>query len=405
MTRHLLLMVSVVLGPRNLVAAEPGWRTIPLADREAAVGTSHPSLILASSVGKRWASICEARMISVEQARQVKRDDARVSRAMVPYLVRGGGEGQRIDEWVTASPDDRWLVFLRDGALILLDDAGDRERTLVAAPVPTLRDGSHRVAAFDATSHHVAYLRSSNAIVIRDLATNAERTINIPNDIIARIVPEPAGSWARILLKREGNDDAEQRYEPPLPPLPGERPSSKRIRHSSDSGTCFPRTSTWSYGLQGAQRWLNLDTGELRDDPEVQARLGDVTIRQTRAGALTSDGVELVPASCAAKVRAVSLAPLRIVASCTRSGENTSLEVFGPGLRVRFGELGPDAEMRAVHFVTEDHFCVYNKCVRLIDGKAIPRGHDARPVRLVPAEDGPDLQPWVIGPLRWAPSH
>ncbi|MEO7733085.1 MAG: hypothetical protein ABIY55_19135 [Kofleriaceae bacterium] len=400
MTRWLLGLG--LLGALAVTAtAEPAWRAVPPSSTAPTVGAGeHPINVVTTGVTARWAVICEAREVGAEEARRVTRHALHVSARMMAYLVRGGGEGQRIDEWITASGDDRWLAFLRDGALILLDDAGNRERTLVEPPVPTLRDHSHRVAVFDAASRHLAYVRSPNGIVIRELASAKERTITIPGETIARIVPEPVGTWARVLLQRSGKDDAERRYEPPPPPAIGDgvfgRPPA------GPHTQCHVSRGSWSYGLEGAQRWLDLETGELRDDPEVQSRLGDLTIRRTRAGALTSGGVELVPASCAATVYAVSVTPFRIVAACASTGEQLPLEIFGPGLRARLGEIARTSSKNIARFVTEDHVCIGGICVRLADGQRIPSVEPTQRVpRLVADEVGPHIQPWDIGPLRW----
>ncbi|MEO7730607.1 MAG: hypothetical protein ABIY55_06505 [Kofleriaceae bacterium] len=401
MTRW-LLGLGVLGALAGIATAEPAWRAVPPSSTAPTVGAGeHPISVVATGVAARWAVICEARDVGAEEARRVdRRHTLYVSARMIAYLVRGGGEGQRIDEWIMASGDDRWLVFLRDGALILLDDAGNRERTLVEPPVPALPDHTYRVAVFDAASRHLAYLRSPNRIVIRELASAKERTITIPGETVARIVPEPVGTWARVLLRRRGKDDAERRYEPPPPPTTDdgvfERPPA------GPHAQCYASDGTWSYGLEGAQRWLDLETGELREDPEVQARLGDVTIRRTRAGALTSGGVVLVPASCAATVYAVSVTPLRIVATCAGTGTQLPLEIFGPGLRARGGEIAPSLSRAIARFVTEDHFCVRGMCVRLADGQRIPSVERTQPApRLIAHEAGRDLQPWDIGPLRW----
>jgi hypothetical protein len=39
---------------------------------------------------------------------------------LMPYLIRGSGEGVALDGFVAASNDDRWLAVVRDGALVLI---------------------------------------------------------------------------------------------------------------------------------------------------------------------------------------------------------------------------------------------------------------------------------------------
>src|ERR1700742_2919510 len=72
------------------------------------IGTAHPVGIIAASADGRWVAICETR---------------RGAGSSASYLVRGAGQGDAIDALVAVSPDDRWLVVLRERRFVLIDDA------------------------------------------------------------------------------------------------------------------------------------------------------------------------------------------------------------------------------------------------------------------------------------------
>ncbi|MEO7729494.1 MAG: hypothetical protein ABIY55_00870 [Kofleriaceae bacterium] len=119
---------------------------------------------------------------------------------MEPYLIRGGGEGEAIDGYVARSRDDRWIVVLRGGHLVLIDDAQGTESILADAEVQAFEEEIIELAAFSDDSKRLIYLRAHSEVrtlVVRELALQRERDLVMPKRV-ARILPEPASSWARV---------------------------------------------------------------------------------------------------------------------------------------------------------------------------------------------------------------
>jgi hypothetical protein len=136
----------------------------------------------------------------------------------------------------------------------------------------------------------------------------------------------------------------------------------------------------WQFGLEAVQAWLDLDTATVRRDPDLLARLGDVEIKRTPDGALWTGGAELVPASCKARVRGLSIRPMRILAICQTGADHVPLEVFGPGLHVTNESIPARPPNPTVRFFEGAYGCVYPRtCVALRDGGAVALG-DAEPL-------------------------
>ncbi|MEO7731494.1 MAG: hypothetical protein ABIY55_11015, partial [Kofleriaceae bacterium] len=265
-----------------------GARKLPDADYTRAIGTPHPIALIRAAASGRWIVACQARVdtdgsgtVEVQHGAGSMEGDARI-----PYLFRGGGDGQAIDELLSVSPDERWLVIARDGQLVLVDDAQGIER-VIARAARAANHEAHRGVAFDAESRHLAYLSADGTVVIRDLAQQREREISTAPERVAWIVPEPAGRWMRLLLER-GEADPSQGFEgpPPRRPLgPGPLCSDLTVR-------------TWMFGLQSATWWLDTETGQHHRDPDVLGWIDDVAIEKRPDRSIRMASTEVVPASC-----------------------------------------------------------------------------------------------------------
>lgn len=365
------------------------WRPLAPADTSAQLGTAHPVEVEASARNGRWVVACQARDISPETVRGRRYPSAlwrSVWWHLVPYLIRGGGPGQAIDVLLAVSPDDRWLVVLRANEFVLIDDIGQRETTLSATTVEVsgrIRD----VVTFDADSAHLVYLRvtgGATTVVIRTLASQVERTVELPGEVVVGVVPEPLGHWARLWFR--GPTGVDPSFVAHLPTLSPEVAAEEvaelgltdEIR--ARRARCDYRPEPpWHFGLEAVQAWLDLDTGAVRRDLDVLARLGDVELKRTPDGALWSGGAELVPASCKARVLGLSIRPMRILAICPTGEAHIPLEVFGPGLHVTTGSIPARQPNPTVRFFEGAYGCVYPRtCVALRDGSEVALG-DAEP--------------------------
>jgi len=178
--------------------------------------------------------------------------------AMVPYLVRGSGEGVALDAFAAASRDNRWLVVVRGGTLVLIDDVSGVERVLPDADVRGEASGSRAVAAFDSLDEHVVYARlvhGSSRVAIRALATQTERELNLNGDTVWQVQREPGSTW--IWLPRIRADISQRA---------GSWPRLVTTAFAGDSCRGVDANSLGMLTNAIASAWLHADTGELRAD-------------------------------------------------------------------------------------------------------------------------------------------
>ena len=199
-----------------------------------ALGTADPIELIASARNGRWVVACQAR-----------------GGPMRPYVIRGEGAGQPIDGFVTSSPDDRWIAVLRDGKLVLIDDADGTEHIVPEADI--LDPGV--APRFGGDSRHLLYFRivdGARIPVIRDLSAQRDRLIALPRASVRHVRWKPGVAWARLELER--------------PPLINTRRSWPEGAEQVRSTTCEDRAISPPPPPRGwiAPAWLNLDTGELR---------------------------------------------------------------------------------------------------------------------------------------------
>src|SRR5262249_54773095 len=159
------------------------------------------------------------------------------------------------------------------------DDIGQRETTLPATAVE-VSGRSRYVVAFDSDSAHLVYLRvtgGATTVVIRTLDNQAERAVKLPAEIVVGVVPDPGGHWARLWFR--GPTGADPSFVKHAPTVSQEEAAEIgltdeiRARRASCGYQAEP---PWQFGLEAVQAWLDLDTGAVRRDPELLARLGDV---------------------------------------------------------------------------------------------------------------------------------
>ena len=313
---------------------------LPAPDYQQPIGTPHPVQPIAAAKSARWLVACQARSDTDG------RDGIRVSLghhgniygdAMVPYLFRGGGDGQAIDSFVGASRDERWLVVLREGKLVLVDDLAGTETIFVDADTRPDQRGHGRIASFDHSSKRLVYFRKSGDrvnIVVRDLERQREREVGIPKILAWRVIPESSGSWARVLLVRD-DTDRNGRLEWP------------RVRTNAPLGqACTGEAASFStYGMEGDEidrAWINLDTGEVRDDKSILAYLENDAISKAPDGSIRVGAATIVPASCDGELIAFSRNPMRLVVTCGGRGKAAPLELFGPKFHAKLEETSEE---------------------------------------------------------------
>ena len=299
--------------------------------RPATLGTAHPVRVLAADPNARWAVLCEARADTDHDGAIAVGPgfNGRYGDQMEAFLVLGNGPGTPIDDLVDADPNGRYLVVVRQGALVLLDTYG-REVNLSArgAYSSSSRDtatGAYLGVSFDATGTHVSYVVHANhktSVTVRALATGAEVSIDVGSGKL----------WSATL------DGPRLRLEMLAPHA---NASIAFPSNLAPGMTRYPRCMTRTVsddlratGNRPIVRIAPATGGHAVDDPELLATLGDATLRRSPTGALILDDSrgkhELVPAACHGRIDGLDAVHRRVLVHCTAGGD-TAQEVVSVG--------------------------------------------------------------------------
>ncbi|MCB9736122.1 MAG: hypothetical protein H6745_26340 [Deltaproteobacteria bacterium] len=99
------------------------------------IGTGGPLVVEGWAPDRRWVALCQAREDTDgdgEIAVHLGYHGDTFGDALAPYIVVGDGPGQRVDAYLGASADGRWLAAVERGRLVLWDTATGGRRDLTA---------------------------------------------------------------------------------------------------------------------------------------------------------------------------------------------------------------------------------------------------------------------------------
>ena len=240
-----------------------------IASPTATLGTPSPGVGYQVDPGQRWAAICEAR----------KDDDGNGRLEVVtlhhgdtggdelePYLVLGSGPGTRIDDFVAADPQGKWLVVTKDMCVHLVDVALGSSVILRGAdgrPGDTVV-GGHRAADFSADGNHVLYIKSNGpqaSIVVQDLRSGAERSVDPGPGQLASAFFEPSGRFVVMEMLTRDTDGDGKLSAPTTATTLGQR----RCRGPAMSASFFGQI-----GDRPVQRIVPIQGGKVEDAPAGQ---------------------------------------------------------------------------------------------------------------------------------------
>lgn len=333
------------------------------------IGTAHPTTLIQAAKNARWVVACQARDDSDNDGSievHVGHHGDLYGDVMRPYLFRGGGAGEPIQELVAVSPDERFLAVMRstwDGdKLVLIDDTNGRETTITDADVRSDQRGRSRVAEFDADSKRLIYFRASSpgTIVIRELATPRERVVRMP-DVRAWTVMAETGPFARFLFIRTDTDKNGILDWPTINTTAaiGEVCTGPAMSYSTFGGG----------GDDFEVAWLDVEPGTLREDTSVLAHVGNAELVRDKDGSIRLGTTTIVPATCKASVHAVLPSPLRVVVVCADKRYALAVDIFGPSFHTTLEMRADPTTTRPPRVLTEALFCQNAEtCFDLVSG-------------------------------------
>jgi len=177
---------------------------------DAEWGTVGPLSLVAAAPDRRWLVVCQARRdtdgdgavrVDVGAQGELRGD------ALDGFVIDGPGPGFPVDAFAGSDPSGRFVAFVRDGHLVLRDTTTHLDTEL--GPGADVRDdlGSFvhpRALAFDEAGKRVLYLQTRDSgarIVVRELATGAEASIDPGPGELWRADFDPSGEWvvARVV--------------------------------------------------------------------------------------------------------------------------------------------------------------------------------------------------------------
>ena len=261
------------------------------------VGTQHPAVVEAFSPDGSWAIVCQAREDTNGDGEYhvgAGHHGDPYGDALQAYLIMPDGPGEPIDAYVTADPLGNYIVFVRDGGLILLDIRSAVEVNLSQNGANSADDpnpfGPHRAASFDASGELLQYFRlrddGEEILVVREVATGVEREVEPGGGLLWRAHLSADGT-AIVAAMVVDDTDGSGGLEMPI------------IRTSLSDRHCRGPITTYSTsGLVADQpifRVISLETAEVNDlpiDVELEPNLqGSIPFED-----MSSTGFSLAPA-------------------------------------------------------------------------------------------------------------
>jgi hypothetical protein len=303
--------------PDPAPAREPDAAISPAA-ASGIVGTPHPAFVQRVAPDGSWVLLCQARADTDgdgEIAIHRGYHGETFGDEMVPYLVRGGGEGERIDDFVGSDESGRWVLVRRGSELELVDVRAGTSTSLGALP----EERSNPFAAhpgFDFAGAHLARIDPSGAIYVRELATGRETRIDPGPGLLVAIDLDPtAASLSAMVVTADTDGDGQLTAPAPRTSLA----HAFACRGPPMSYSVFGRT-----GDDVERRIAAATGGTARAVQGMVATYGAAAIVRTDTGALVlADGsVEspLAPESCGAEVLLASRAAGSVLVHCRADG-------------------------------------------------------------------------------------
>ncbi|MEZ4410981.1 MAG: hypothetical protein R3A52_31555 [Polyangiales bacterium] len=293
------------------------------------IGANGPTLVVAAAPDARWVHLCQAREDTDGDgvvASGPSHHGSIVGDAMRPYLVVGDGPGERIDDFIDASPDGRFVAFVRRGVLTLLDARASTEHEL--APGEAIVDHTndteleHLAGGFDHAGRRFVWARktaSGPRVMVRDLTTGTDHEVRPGRGALYRAWIDPAGAWVLSETVPSG-DAAELRW------------SARRLGSHVAPRLCFGPSDTewwWLHRVDGIETSAaSIDDTQMRPVPGFVGVVGRYLLRRDARGALVArspEGTETewAPAACEPRVLTIDGSLDRAVVVCDRGGAVT----------------------------------------------------------------------------------
>ncbi len=334
---------SAAPAPSASVPVAQGTPVAPptgLQQQDGPIGTPHPFIFQAAATDGRWVVACQAREDSngdgKVEVRYGQHGDTSGD-ALAPYLFLDPGAGERLDDFLTADPTDRYLVVVRGGSLRLLDTytrqdtelappGGFPDSTTPASPLPV---------SFSQDGRRLLVMRSGPdkklQAVLLHLEDGSRHEVPHGPGELGQASLWDDGTWAEFgVLTQDTDGDGTLTW-----PL---------IRTSLSPRFCRGPIRSYSrYGYDGDKPSLvvrRVSGGPILQADDILRPLGDSLLRRDEQGELfvedaSGQRTPWVPASCQGTILHVDVEREQLLVACTARGN--ALELHGAQVHLSLG--------------------------------------------------------------------
>jgi hypothetical protein len=294
---------------------------------------------IASASGGQWTALCEApsdtngdRKLSVEVGPHGElRGDA------LRHVLYVGKVRHVIDQFAGADPTGRYVAYVANGELELLDTTNTDRISLVDADTRATRASFQplRSLSFSDDGKHVAYLRGNTtpSIIVRDLTSHAEQAYALTGGSPYRIHFVPGGRFLRVETpRRDTNKNGRLDWLHAARKDPVRCPSP------------IPTYDVWQFpGDEPDSELLDLQTGKLLAPEGFVVASGSVIVRRMEDRRLVAEipgrlSWSVSSSECNGRVHHVDPKSGIIVFGCSSAwGQRRDLFWRAPDARVQLG--------------------------------------------------------------------
>ncbi len=322
-TAWVMSIAGLLTGLASFVTATPGTN----------IGTNTPLSGAQLPGHGKWFVVCQARNDTDGDGKVDATFDGRFAQgdAYEPYLVLGGGgPGVQIEHVAAKSDDGTWIAVVRAGTLELHDTAKATVVTLTADLTYDAGWGSRhepRFASIGPGGKYMTYL-TADAIVIRELATGTERTVQVKGKLWRADI-EAGERYAQVkVIRKDTNRDGKLGWDESL----------GKWMYGCTSDTLHARMGMHDMSDAATTLWLDLATKTVVEDPTVIGTVGDELLRRKPDGTLLLGTEVIAKPACRARVAAVLTKPPRAAINCGTQQESDGYKgkpvvIVGPGFR------------------------------------------------------------------------
>lgn len=299
----------------SVTAAAPRPAPAIPAPLKGDIGRAVPTAFVAASPSGHWAVLCEAAedsdhdgnlAVQVDQHGNFEGDRLR-------HVLYIGNNAHELDEYAGSDPSGRFLAFVRQRKLVLLDTASATQTTLEDADTRATQASFQplRSVSFSDDGQWLAYAAGAKDVVVRNLETEQETTYTIAEPMLYRLHFAPGGRFLVLQVITSDSDKngrlqwlTPERTEPALCPGP------------------IPTYNVWQFpGDTPETRLLDTKTGNLISPAGFALAAGNVYVeRRADQGLLVNEpGKPVRQAStseCAGRVMHVDLPTGNVVFGC-----------------------------------------------------------------------------------------